>query len=71
MAMFNCGLFEINNQNLNQCIDTQIKASKMILGLAMKYNAKKDERILHRLANLISEFGQIEKNIASNIIELC
>ena len=41
-----------------------------MVGLAMKYNAKKDVSILHRLAVLIKEFGQTEEAIADNIVRL-
>ncbi len=69
-AMVHSGLFETGIQNLSQNIDRQIEASELMVGLAMKYNAKKDVSILHRLAVLIKEFGQTEEAIADNIVRL-
>ena len=70
-TMIHSGVFELNNPSLSQSIEEQVKSSDIMLGLAMKYKARKDEKIIHRLANLIREFGKTEENIACSIIDLC
>lgn len=70
-TMIHSGMFEINDQCLQQSIEKQMNLSTIMLGLAMKYNARKDERVIHRLTDYIKEFGKTEENIACNIIDLC